>query len=37
MSENKKSWWFPEKPGAEPSLCGVWESNPNVLCPLEAE
>jgi anaerobic selenocysteine-containing dehydrogenase len=25
------SWWFPEKPGEEPSLYGVWESNVNVL------
>ncbi len=25
------AWWFPEKPGAEPSLGGVWESNINVL------
>ena len=26
-------WWFPEKPGPEPSLFGVWESNPNQLIP----
>jgi thiosulfate reductase/polysulfide reductase chain A len=26
------SWWFPEMPGKEPSLHGVWESNANVLC-----
>jgi anaerobic selenocysteine-containing dehydrogenase len=25
------SWWFPEMPGGEPSLHGVWESNANVL------
>ena len=25
------SWWFPEMPGAEPSLHGVRESNANVL------
>jgi anaerobic selenocysteine-containing dehydrogenase len=25
------SWWFPEKPGPEPSLFGVFESNANVL------
>jgi anaerobic selenocysteine-containing dehydrogenase len=25
------SWWFPEMPGKEPSLHGVWESNANVL------
>jgi anaerobic selenocysteine-containing dehydrogenase len=24
-------WWYPEMPGAEPSLHGVWESNVNVL------
>jgi len=27
-------WWFPEKPGAEPSLYGVWESNVNQLIPM---
>lgn len=26
-------WWFPEKPGPEPSLFGVWGSNINVLLP----
>ena len=25
------SWWFPELPGEEPWLHGVWESNVNVL------
>lgn len=24
-------WWFPELPGEEPTLGGVWESNVNVL------
>lgn len=24
-------WWFPELPGEEPRLYGVWESNVNVL------
>jgi len=24
-------WWFPEKPGSEPSLYGLWESNVNIL------
>lgn len=24
-------WWFPERPGAEPSLHGVWESNINAV------
>ncbi|MBW1860802.1 MAG: dimethylsulfide dehydrogenase, partial [Deltaproteobacteria bacterium] len=27
-------WWFPEKPGAEPSLFGVWEVNVNQLIPM---
>jgi len=27
-------WWFPEKPGEEPSLFGVWESNVNQLIPM---
>ncbi len=26
-------WWFPEKPGEEPSLFGVWEANINTLVP----
>jgi anaerobic selenocysteine-containing dehydrogenase len=26
-------WWYPEKPGEEPSLFGVWESNINTLIP----
>ncbi|HEX7475528.1 MAG TPA: molybdopterin-dependent oxidoreductase [Dehalococcoidales bacterium] len=26
------SWWFPEKPGEEPSLHGAFDSNANVLC-----
>jgi anaerobic selenocysteine-containing dehydrogenase len=30
-------WWFPEKPGAEPSLFGVWESNINQLIPMGAQ
>jgi anaerobic selenocysteine-containing dehydrogenase len=25
------NWWFPEQPGAEPSLHGLWQSNVNVL------
>jgi len=24
-------WWFPERPGEEPCLFGVWEANMNVL------
>jgi len=27
-------WWFPEEPGAEPSLFGVWRSNVNQLIPM---
>ncbi len=27
-------WWFPEKPGAEPCLFGVMESNINQLIPM---
>jgi len=26
-------WWFPEKPGPEPSLFGAWEANINLLLP----
>jgi anaerobic selenocysteine-containing dehydrogenase len=35
MEENivhaEHGWWFPELPGEEPWLHGVWESNINVL------
>ena len=27
-------WWFPERPGPEPSLFGVWEVNVNQLIPM---
>ena len=30
-------WWFPEKPGKEPGLFGVWESNIDAIIPDEAE
>jgi len=30
---SQHGWWFPEKPGTEPSLFGVWESNINLLLP----
>ncbi|MBI4334491.1 MAG: molybdopterin-dependent oxidoreductase [Chloroflexi bacterium] len=30
-------WWFPELPGEEPWLHGVWESNVNVLTADEPE
>lgn len=26
-------WWYPEQPGEEPNLFGVWESNINTLIP----
>ncbi len=28
-------WWYPEMPGQSPCLHGVWESNANVLCPVD--
>ncbi len=31
------SWWFPEQPGQEPCLHGVWQSNANVLTTDEPE
>ena len=31
MVHCEHGWWFPELPGEEPSLHGVWESNANVL------
>jgi len=31
------SWWYPEMPGEEPFLHGVWESNANVLTPDDPE
>jgi len=30
-------FWYPEKPGEEPSLFGVWESNANVLTSMARE
>jgi anaerobic selenocysteine-containing dehydrogenase len=30
---SQHAWWFPEKPGSEPGLFGVWESNINLLIP----
>lgn len=30
---SQHGWWFPEKPEAEPSLSGAWESNINLLLP----
>jgi thiosulfate reductase/polysulfide reductase chain A len=37
MVRVQHGWWFPDMPGAKPSLHGVWESNSNVLCPVDAE
>jgi anaerobic selenocysteine-containing dehydrogenase len=31
---SQHGWWFPEKPGPNPSLFGVWESNINLLLPF---
>jgi anaerobic selenocysteine-containing dehydrogenase len=30
-------WWYPEKPEAEPSLFGVWESNIDSILPNDPE
>ena len=30
-------WWFPEQPGEEPNLFGVWESNAGVILPDNPE
>jgi len=30
-------WWYPEKPEAEPSLFGVWESNIDSIVPDDPE
>jgi thiosulfate reductase / polysulfide reductase chain A len=37
MLRVQHGWWFPDKPAAEPSLHGIWESSSNVLCPVGAE
>ena len=37
MVRVQHGWWFPKKDGAEPSLHGLWESNANVLCPVDAK
>jgi anaerobic selenocysteine-containing dehydrogenase len=29
-------WWFPERKGEEPNLYGTWESNINLLLPMNA-
>jgi thiosulfate reductase/polysulfide reductase chain A len=37
MLRAQYGWWFPDRPPADPSLHGLWESNANVLCPVSAE
>ncbi len=37
MLRAQHGWWFPGRPAAEPSLHGIWESNSNVLCPIDPE
>ena len=37
MVRVQHGWWFPQMPGEEPSLHGLWESNINVLCPIDPE
>ena len=32
MIHAQHGWWFPEKPGEDPGLHGLCESNANVLC-----
>ncbi len=37
MADAQHGWWFPERNQALPELFGVFESNANLLCPMEAE
>jgi thiosulfate reductase / polysulfide reductase chain A len=37
MVDAQHGWWFPERRQELPELFGVYESNANVLCPLEPE
>jgi anaerobic selenocysteine-containing dehydrogenase len=30
-------WWYPEQPGEEPSLCGVWDCTINAIVPDDVE
>jgi hypothetical protein len=30
-------WWFPEQPGATPSLYGVWDHTINAIIPDDAD
>jgi len=37
MVHLQHGWWFPEMPGEDPGLHGLWESNANVLCTDDPE
>ncbi|MBG0789898.1 MAG: molybdopterin-dependent oxidoreductase [Desulfovibrionaceae bacterium] len=37
MADVQHGWWFPERSGTLPDLFGVFESNANMLCPMEPE
>lgn len=37
MVSVQHGWWFPEKPGQDPELHGLWDSNANVLTPMGEE
>jgi anaerobic selenocysteine-containing dehydrogenase len=37
MVRVQHGWWFPWMPAEEPSLHGLWESNANILCPVDPE
>ncbi|MEM3551499.1 MAG: molybdopterin-dependent oxidoreductase [Candidatus Bathyarchaeia archaeon] len=37
MIHVQHGWWFPERPGEDPELHGLWDSNANILCPDDPE
>lgn len=37
MADVQHGWWFPERRQELPELFGVYESNANILCPMEPE
>jgi thiosulfate reductase / polysulfide reductase chain A len=37
MADAQHGWWFPERSQELPELFGVFESNANLLCPMEPE
>ncbi len=37
MVDIQHGWWFPEKEEEKPELFGVFKSNANMLCPMDAE